>query len=88
MSVIEQAIRASGGVTVVAARLGVKVQRLCNWIERGVPLAYCGRVERATGGAVRRWHMRPKDWFCIWPELIDAEGAPPVKPRPSEREAA
>jgi DNA-binding transcriptional regulator YdaS (Cro superfamily) len=36
------------------------------------------RVERESGGAVRRWHLRA-DWPRIWPELIDAEGAPPVE---------
>lgn len=35
-------------------------------------------IESATGGVVRRWDLRPADWYRIWPELIGAEGAPPV----------
>lgn len=38
----------------------------------------CVDIERVTGGAVRRWELRPADWHRIWPELIGAEGAPPV----------
>lgn len=36
------------------------------------------RVEVATGNELRRWHLRPDDWHLIWPELIGADGAPPV----------
>lgn len=39
------------------------------------------KAEARTGGRLRRWHVRPKDWHLIWPELIGAEGAPPI---PSE----
>jgi DNA-binding transcriptional regulator YdaS (Cro superfamily) len=39
---------------------------------------YCVEIERATDGGVRRWDLRPNDWHRIWPELIDADGAPPV----------
>jgi DNA-binding transcriptional regulator YdaS (Cro superfamily) len=35
-------------------------------------------IERETGGAVRRWDLRPNDWHRIWPELVGAEGAPEV----------
>lgn len=35
-------------------------------------------LERNTEGEVKRWDMRPDDWHLIWPELIGAEGAPPV----------
>lgn len=35
-------------------------------------------IERATGRRVARWNLRPSDWHLIWPELIGAEGAPPV----------
>jgi len=33
-------------------------------------------VERATGGAVKRWDVCSRTWHLIWPELIGAEGAP------------
>lgn len=45
---------------------------------RGVPAERAVSIERATGGIVRRWDMRPDDWHRIWPELIGAEGAPDV----------
>jgi len=38
----------------------------------------CTAIEQATGRRVMRWHLRPKDWHRIWPELIGAEGAPIV----------
>lgn len=41
----------------------------------------CVAIERATGGAVMRWDLRPDDWDRIWPELIGTEGAPAVEAR-------
>jgi DNA-binding transcriptional regulator YdaS (Cro superfamily) len=38
----------------------------------------CVVIERQTEGELRRWDLRPKDWHLIWPELIGAEGAPPL----------
>jgi DNA-binding transcriptional regulator YdaS (Cro superfamily) len=38
----------------------------------------CVVLERSTNGALRRWDLRPDDWHEHWPELIGAEGAPPV----------
>lgn len=40
----------------------------------------CVQIEQATGGAVARWDLRPDDWHRIWPELVNAEGAPPTQP--------
>jgi len=31
--------------------------------------AYCVRIERVTGGLVRRQDLRPDDYFEIWPDL-------------------
>lgn len=42
-------------------------------------------IDRKSGGAVRRWDLRPDDWYRHWPELIGTEGAPPV---PEERAVA
>lgn len=42
-------------------------------------------IERESAGDVRRWDLRPKDWWLIWPELIGSPGAPEV---PHEPEAA
>lgn len=36
------------------------------------------RVERDSGGRLRRWFLRRNDWHETWPELIGAEGAPAV----------
>ncbi len=38
----------------------------------------CVAIEKATGGQVRRWILRPADWHLIWPELIGVDGAPPL----------
>ena len=35
-------------------------------------------IERKSDLAVRRWELRD-DWFLHWPELIGAEGAPPIE---------
>jgi DNA-binding transcriptional regulator YdaS (Cro superfamily) len=37
---------------------------------------YCSAIERATGGAVMRWDLRPDDWHLIWPELQAFPDAP------------
>lgn len=42
----------------------------------------CVVIERETDCAVRRWDLRPDDWYRIWPELVNAKGAPDV-PAPS-----
>jgi DNA-binding transcriptional regulator YdaS (Cro superfamily) len=50
--------------------------------ERPIPLQHCASIEKTTGGAVRRWDLRPDDWHLIWPELIGLPGAPAVQPAP------
>lgn len=47
---------------------------------RPVPIERCVPIEHATSGAVRRWDLRPDDWWRIWPELIGTDGAPAVAP--------
>lgn len=42
-------------------------------------LARSIEVESAKRGehqTVERWHLRPKDWHVIWPELVGTKGAP------------
>jgi DNA-binding transcriptional regulator YdaS (Cro superfamily) len=46
--------------------------------KRPIPAEHCASIEQATGGAVRRWHLRPADWHRVWPELVNAPGAPAV----------
>ena len=45
---------------------------------RGTPFgpAKCVEIERDSDYELRRWDLRPTDWQLIWPELIDADGAP------------
>jgi DNA-binding transcriptional regulator YdaS (Cro superfamily) len=47
----------------------------------GFSPAECVRIERDSEHELRRWDLRPNDWHLIWPELIDAEGAPPIEER-------
>ena len=51
-----------------------------NWKARGTlidPLS-CTAIEEIPGCPVKRWDLRPDDWYRIWPELIGKEGAPAV----------
>lgn len=68
------------GLTATAAMLSVSVQRLANWVERGVPVDKCAAIELATNGRVTRKELRPNDWQAIWPELAQAtaESAQPA----------
>lgn len=64
----------------LAKLLGVAPSFVNQWVngDRPVPIPTCVLIEQATNGAVRRWDLRPDDWWKIWPELINAEGAPEV----------
>ncbi len=76
MDNFEKSIADLGGPAAAAALLGISIQRLCNWVDRGVPIEHGALVDHVVG--FRRWHQRPDDWHRIWPELIGADGAPPV----------
>lgn len=85
-----QAIEAAGGPSVVAARLGLSVQAVCNYRDgkRRLPVEYMPVIESMGGMKVRRWDLRPGDWHRIWPELVGAEGAPSVPaPHPADQGA-
>ncbi|RQO57991.1 hypothetical protein DBR47_14460 [Paucibacter sp. KBW04] len=71
----------------IAALTGVNEQYLyqCLTGRKDMKTREAVRVERLTGGKVRRWHLRKSDWWLHWPELINAEGAPAV---PQEQPAA
>jgi DNA-binding transcriptional regulator YdaS (Cro superfamily) len=56
------------------------MRNTCYTKGRALAPAVCVRVERMSEGKVRRWELRPLDWALIWPELVDAPGAPRVKP--------
>ena len=80
MSSISRAIQLAGGPATVAGALGVSTQAVCFWRDsrRQFPVEHCARIEEMSGRQVRRWDLRPDDWHRIWPELIGAEGAPPI----------
>ena len=71
-----------GGITDFAATLGISPVYLSQLAAgqggREPSPELCVRIEVATSATVARWDLRPADWHLIWPELIDAEGAPPV----------
>lgn len=46
---------------------------------RAVTAERAVRIERATQGQVKRWDLRPDDWHDIWPELVNAPGAPRIQ---------
>jgi DNA-binding transcriptional regulator YdaS (Cro superfamily) len=72
-----------GGVTAVANRLGIKPPSVSGWIadqKNSIPegrlIELGAEIEKVT--PYRRWHLRPDDWFVIWPELIGTQGAPRI----------
>lgn len=74
---------AKGGSTEFAEQIGISTVYLSQLAARqdgrepSPELAV--RIERESGGAVRRWDLRPGDWHRIWPELVGRRGAPRVK---------
>lgn len=62
----------------LAEKLGISPVLVSQWRtgKRDVPIERCVAIERATGGEVNRWDLRPDDWHLIWPELIGSTGAP------------
>ena len=40
-------------------------------------------IERLSGGRITRRHLRPKDWWQVWPELVTEE-----HPIPQDQEVA
>lgn len=73
----------------LAVALGVAPAQVSQWCTgvRPVPLWRCTQIEAATNGSVRRWDLRPDDWWRQWPELVGAPGAPPW-PADARTEAA
>ena len=66
--------------TELAAKVNVSEPYLyqCLTGRKAMNAAEAVRVEMESGGVVKRWHLRTEDWHLIWPELIGADGAPPV----------
>ncbi len=63
----------------IAREIGVHPVMVSQWAGgKEIPVARCAPLERAIDGPVKRWDMRPIDWWVHWPELIGTEGAPDV----------
>ena len=87
MTLAEYLKQERGRLAAVAERAGLSVaflSQIANGV-RGTPAERGADIERGCDFAVRRWDLRPDDWHRIWPELIGADGAPPV---PAEQQEA
>ena len=81
---VDRAADAVGGTSNLAAALGVSIQAISNWKDRGVPIERCVAIEQITKTAVTRRDLRPQDWQAIWPELERRGGVPDSAHRTSE----
>lgn len=68
-----------GGITKLAAAIDVGQSVASNWKTRAtvIDALYCMGIEELPECPVRRWHLRPLDWWRIWPDLRAAPDAPP-----------
>jgi len=80
MKPIQAAIEEAGGPSKVAIALNVSVQAVCFWRDekRRFPEEHGAALECLAPVSGRRWLIWPWDWHRIWPELINADGAPAV----------
>ena len=85
---LNQYLSERGATVLLARRMSVSSSLVAQWCA-GKPISpeRAVQIEQETGGVVRRWDCRPQDWHRIWPELINAEGAP-VVPVEEARDAA
>jgi DNA-binding transcriptional regulator YdaS (Cro superfamily) len=69
-----------GNATALAGKLAISLSHLSQIAadSSSTAPARCVLIEQATGGAVTRRDLRPADWHCIWPELIEMKEAPSV----------
>ncbi len=85
--IIEMATKDFPSKSAFARAVGVTPQTLREW-ELGIkpiPCLRCSQIEKISGEAVKRWDLRPNDWWQIWPELIAHPDAPPI---PAELQVA
>ncbi len=59
MTELDKAIAAAGGVSKLAALVGLLPMAITQWKKRGVPAERCIQVEAAVGGATNRYKLRP-----------------------------
>ena len=92
MNLTEYVKSSPGAGSRMASALGISPSYLSQMStgHRPIPVITAVRIEDLTDGAVRRWDLFPIDWHRIWPELVSAEGAPPVPAAPAaeQQEAA
>jgi DNA-binding transcriptional regulator YdaS (Cro superfamily) len=80
MNKLDQHLSVPGAARSLARSIGVADAMVSQWRsgkKTPAPITAVA-IEAALGGAIRRWDLRPDDWHLIWPELIGADGAPPV----------
>jgi len=73
----------------IAKKAGINPHYLyqCMTGRRDMSARAAACLERESAGRIRRWHVR-RDWHLIWPDLINAEGAPTVAADAANRRAA
>ena len=73
ISPIDKAAQVVGGLTKLAAMLGVAPPTVHEWKtrKRPVPVVRCVSIVRASNGTVTLQDLRPDDWQDIWPELAN-----------------
>lgn len=83
-----EAVALFGTAARLSRAMNVSPSAVHEWAagRRPMPIERCVQVEQLTGAKVRRWHLRPEDWYRIWPELINLPDAPAVT-EPAERAA-
>jgi DNA-binding transcriptional regulator YdaS (Cro superfamily) len=69
-----------GAMRRLADLLQVNPALVSQWVSGGrpIPPKHIPTIEQFTGFSVRRWSMS-RDWAAIWPELVEAPGAPAVE---------
>ena len=81
---IDSYLRSAGSpdAKTFAGVIGVSIDQLRQWRHkydnRRPGPESCVTIERVSGQAIRRWDLRPDDWYRIWPELIGTDGAPAI----------
>ncbi len=75
-------IDALGGTAAVARRLRISTASVSEMRKNGMSdarkIELAADIEVATQRRYCRWHLRPCDWYRIWPELVGTDGAPEV----------
>jgi DNA-binding transcriptional regulator YdaS (Cro superfamily) len=75
---MEHPIEQLGGPSAVARMCGISAPSVCDWRKNGIPPKRCFRIEQLNSVGLKRWDLRPGDWWEHWPELIGMSGAPAI----------